>query len=70
LVVFVRKVPGRAGATKVQIAERRAARDVVVEHVGTAHDEAELAVLMDEARRRMRPGQGVLDFDIDGDVAP
>ena len=46
----MRKVPGRAGATKVQIAERRAGRDVVLEHIGTAHDGAELAVLMDLAR--------------------
>lgn len=30
-MVFVRKVPGRSGATKVQVAERRAGRDVVLE---------------------------------------
>ena len=41
VVVFVRKSPGRSGSTKVQIAERRAGRDVVLEHVGTARGEAE-----------------------------
>jgi hypothetical protein len=39
-MVFVRKSPGRSGAVRVQIAERRAGRDVVLEHVGTAHDDA------------------------------
>jgi hypothetical protein len=45
-VVFVRRVPGRSGSTKVQLAERRAGRDVVLDHVGTARSEAELAVLI------------------------
>jgi hypothetical protein len=65
-VVFVRKSPGRAGSTKVQIAERRAGRDVVVEHVGTARTDAELAVLMAQARRHLHEGQEVLDFDVGG----
>ena len=54
----------------MQLAERRAGRDVVVEHVGTARSEAELAVLMAEARRRLRPGQGTLDLDIDDAPRP
>lgn len=61
--MFVRKSPGRSGSTKVQIAERRAGRDVVLEHVGTAHGEAELAVLMAEAKRRLRPGQDAFELD-------
>ena len=64
-MVFVRKSPGRSGSTKVQIAERRGGRDVVLEHVGTARGEAELALLLAEARRRLRPGQDTLDL---GDV--
>ena len=63
LVVFVRKSPGRTGSTKVQIAERRVGRDVVLEHVGTARGEADLAVLMAKARRRLRPGQDTLSFE-------
>ena len=63
LVVFLRKSPGRTGSTKVQIAERRAGRDVVLEHVGTARSEGELAVLMAEANRRLRPGQDAFDLD-------
>ncbi|WP_157610639.1 hypothetical protein [Terrabacter sp. Soil810] len=62
-MVFVRKSPGRSGSTKVQIAEGRAGRDVVLEHVGTAHGEAELAVLSAEAKRRLRPGQDTFELD-------
>jgi hypothetical protein len=53
----------------VQLAERRAGRDVVLEHVGTARSEAELAVLVAKARRRLRPGQGTLDLGIEGTPA-
>lgn len=59
----MRKAPGRSGRTKVQLAERRDGRDVVLEHVGTARDEAELGVLMAVARRRLHEGQEVLDLD-------
>ena len=69
-VVFVRKSPGRSGATKVQIAERRDGRDVVLEHVGTARDDAELAALMVLARKKLYPGQGELALEgISGPVA-
>lgn len=61
----MRKVPGRSGATKVQIAERRAGRDVVLEHIGTARSDAELAVLMQLAHERLRPGQDVLELGLD-----
>ena len=67
-MVFVRRVAGRSGSTKVQIAERRGGRDVVLEHVGTAHDEAELALLLAEAERRLRPGQEALGFLAETDV--
>lgn len=48
---------------KVQLAERRFGRDVVLEHVGTARSDAELAVLLAQARRRLHEGQGTLDLD-------
>ena len=62
-MVFVRKAPGRSGSTKVQLAERRDGRDVVLEHVGTARTDAELALLMAQARRRLHEGQEALDLD-------
>lgn len=65
-MVFVWRSPGRAGSTKVQIAERRAGRDVVLEHVGTAHTDAELAVLMSQAHRRLHEDQEVLNLGVGG----
>jgi len=65
-VVFVRRPPGRSGSTKIQIAERRDGRDVVVEQVGTGRTEAELAVLMAAARRRVHEGQETLDLEVAG----
>ena len=61
-MVFVRKVRTASGATAVQIAERRGGRDRVIEHVGSARTDAELAALVALARRKMHPGQGELDL--------
>lgn len=63
-MVFIRSSAGRSGAAKVQLAERRDGRNVILEHVGTARSEAELAVLMAEAHRRLRPGQDALDLPL------
>ncbi|MDP9820816.1 hypothetical protein J2S59_000625 [Nocardioides massiliensis] len=62
-MVLVRKAQGRSGSTKVQLAERRDGRDVVLEHVGTARTDAELAALLAQARRRLYDGQEALDLD-------
>lgn len=62
-MVFVRRVPGRSGSIKVQLAERRGGRDVVVEHIGTARTDAELVILVAQARRRLHEGQEALDLD-------
>lgn len=64
-VVFVRKSAGRSGAIKVQIAERRDGRNRILEHVGTARSEAELAVLVAQAQRRLRPGQQALELGLE-----
>ena len=61
----MRTVRTASGATAVQIvySSRRGSRDI--EHVGSAHDEAELEALKAAARQRMVEGQGVLDLDLD-----
>ena len=61
-MVFLRKVRTASGATAVQIAERVGGRDKVIEHLGSAHTDAELAVLMESGRRKMHDGQGELDL--------
>jgi len=71
--VFLRKVRTASGATAVQIARRENRRDVVVEHLGSARTDAELAALMQVGRRKLQiQGQGVLDLgpepDQDGAV--
>jgi hypothetical protein len=42
---------------------RRGSRDI--EHIGSAHDDAELEVLKAVARRRLAAGQGELDMDLE-----
>jgi hypothetical protein len=58
---YVRTVKTASGATAVQIvySSRRGSRDI--EHIGSAHDDAELAVLKAAAQQRMAAGQGELD---------
>jgi hypothetical protein len=43
---------------------RRGSRDI--EHLGSAHDEAELAALKAAARQRIVAGQSELDLGLDG----
>ena len=65
MVPYVRTVKTASGATAVQIvySSRRGARDI--EHIGSAHDDAELAVLKAAARQRMAAGQGELDLGLE-----
>jgi hypothetical protein len=51
-----------SGATAVQIVEKRRGVRRFVAHVGSAHDEAELAMLMAPARDRIHAGQQALDL--------
>lgn len=69
-MVYVRKVPTASGATAVQIARKENRRDVVIEHLGSAHTEAELAALVQAARRKIEEGQGVLDLGLDTEGDP
>jgi len=66
---FIRKVRTASGATAVQIVEKRGGVRRIVEHVGSAHDEVELAVLVQVAKERLHVGQQVLDLGLDP-VAP
>jgi hypothetical protein len=59
---FIRKVPTASGARAVQIVHKQGRRVVGIDHIGSAHDEAQLALLLEIARQRLHEGQGVLDF--------
>ena len=62
--MFVRRVRTASGAVAVQVMRKSGRRDVVVEHVGSAHTDAELGVLLDRARRIATGDQDVLDFEV------
>ena len=60
---YLRKVKTASGATAVQIVEKTAGVRRIVEHLGSAHDEAELAALMTAGREKLTaPDQAMLDF--------
>jgi hypothetical protein len=59
---FVRKVRTASGAVAVQVVTRRGRQVVRIEHVGSAHTDGELALLLAAARERLSPGQDVLDL--------
>ena len=64
MVAYVRTVKTASGATAVQIvwSTRRGSRNI--EHLGSAHDEAELAALKAAASERLAANQAVLDLDV------
>jgi hypothetical protein len=64
-VAYVRTVKTASGATAVQIvySSRRGSRDI--EHIGPAHDDAELELLKAAARQRMAAGRGELDLGLE-----
>jgi hypothetical protein len=59
---FIRKVPTASGARAVQIVHKQGRQVVGIEHIGSAHDDGQLAVLMEIARQRLLPGQDSLDL--------
>ena len=59
---FLRKVKTVSGAMAVQIAVKEGRRDKVIEHLGSAHTQAELAALMEIGRRRIAPDQLALEL--------
>lgn len=66
----MRTVKTASGARAVQIVHstRRGSREI--EHIGSAHTEAELELLKAAARQRLAAGQGELDLDLQPGDAP
>jgi hypothetical protein len=66
---YVRTVKTASGATAVQIVYswHRGSREI--EHIGSAHDNAELELLMAAARQRLAAGQDELDLGPDAAAA-
>jgi len=64
VVAYVRTVKTASGATAVQIvwSTRRGSRQI--EHLGSAHDDAQVEALKAAARQRLAEGQGALDLGL------
>lgn len=60
---FLRKVKTASGATAVQIVEKKHGRRTIVEHLGSAHSDAELAVLVEIGIGKLNAGQDQLDLE-------
>ena len=67
---FLRKVKTTSGAMAVQIADKSGGKYRIIEHLGSAHSEVELAALMQVGRERLFPGQQTLDLGFDPEVGP
>lgn len=56
-MAFIRKVKTASGATAVQIAHKEYGRIIRIEHIGSAHTEADLEILMALARQKLLGAQ-------------
>ena len=59
---FVRKVRTKSGAVAVQVVTRQGREVLGIEHVGSAHTDEDLALLVAAARDRLLHGQAALDL--------
>jgi predicted secreted protein len=62
---FIRKVRTKSGAVAVQIVNRTGRIVTGIEHIGSAHTDAELGILLVKAEEQLHPGQQTFDF---GDI--
>gem|GEM_PF-1530083 len=58
----MRRVRTASGAVAVQLVVKDRGEVVDIEHIGSAHTDAELALLLAAARDRLQPGQQALEF--------
>lgn len=63
-MAYVRKVRTSSGAVAVQVARKHRGRREIIAHVGSAHTDAELGVLLEQARAIAHGGQGTLDLGV------
>ena len=67
---FLRKVKTASGAVAVQIVEKKHGQRRILEHLGSAHTESELATLIEIGTRKLNAGQEQLDLGLDERGAP
>ena len=60
-MAYVRKVRTTSGAVAVQVARKDQGKVVILAHLGSAHTDAELGILLERARQMVVGGQAALD---------
>lgn len=63
-MAYVRKVRTTSGAVAVQVARKDHGRVVILAHLGSAHTDAELGILLERARGIVTDGQHALDIEV------
>jgi hypothetical protein len=63
-VAYVRKVRTTSGAVAVQVARKERGKVVILAHLGSAHTDAELGILLQAGRQIVAGGQAALDFEV------
>ncbi|PND54227.1 IS1634 family transposase, partial [Mycobacterium sp. ENV421] len=63
-MAYVRKVRTASGAVAVQVARKEAGRVMILAHLGSAHTDAELGILLHAAQQMVLDGQAALDFEV------
>jgi hypothetical protein len=63
-VAYVRKVRTASGAVAVQVVRKHRGQREVLAHIGSAHTDAELGILLERARALAAGEQGALDFEV------
>ena len=63
-MAYVRKVRTTSGTVAVQVARKDHGRVVILAHLGSAHTDAELGMLLERARQMVAGGQAALDFEV------
>ncbi|BBY59335.1 hypothetical protein MSAR_24710 [Mycolicibacterium sarraceniae] len=70
MVAYVRKVRTASGAVavqvqvQVQVVGKHRGQRTILAHVGSAHTDAELGILVEAARRIAAADQGALDIEV------
>ncbi len=60
----MRKVRTASGAVAVQVVRKHRGQRTILAHVGSAHTDAQLGILLEQARRIAAEDQGVLDIEV------
>ena len=63
-MAYVRKVRTASGAVAVQVVRKHRGQRTILAHVGSAHTDAQLGILLERAQRIVAEDQGVLDIEV------